>query len=80
MAHAYALLAARHDPADYPNIKVLATAGEPCPQGTNSLHNDVMEAHFFSAVADRWATSGHYYNSCGPTEVSVSVIAVALLI
>ena len=23
---------ARHDPADYPNIKVLATAGEPCPQ------------------------------------------------
>ncbi|KAJ3555227.1 hypothetical protein NM688_g2696 [Phlebia brevispora] len=46
---------ARHDPADYPNIKVLATAGEPCPQ----------------ALADRWATTGHYYNSCGPTEITI---------
>lgn len=22
-----------HDPQDYPNIKAVATAGEPCPQG-----------------------------------------------
>lgn len=25
---------APHDPADYPNIKVVATAGEPCPLRT----------------------------------------------
>ncbi|KAI0801910.1 nonribosomal peptide synthetase 12 [Irpex lacteus] len=46
---------ARHDPADYPNIKVLATAGEPMPQ----------------PVADRWASVAHYYNSCGPTEITI---------
>ncbi|THH01899.1 hypothetical protein EW026_g863 [Hermanssonia centrifuga] len=40
---------ASHDPSDYPNIKVLATA----------------------ALADRWATTGHYYNSCGPTEITI---------
>ncbi|KAI0086471.1 nonribosomal peptide synthetase 12 [Irpex rosettiformis] len=46
---------ARHDPADYPNIKVLATAGEPMPQ----------------PVADRWASMARYYNSCGPTEITI---------
>jgi hypothetical protein len=43
-----------YDPADYPNIKFVATAGEPCPK----------------PLADRLAAAGvSYYNSCGPTEV-----------
>ncbi|KAI0355003.1 nonribosomal peptide synthetase 12 [Trametes cingulata] len=46
---------APHDPADYPNIKVVATAGEPCPL----------------PLAEKWAKSAHYYNSCGPTEVTI---------
>lgn len=29
---------APHDPADYPNIKVVAVAGEPCPKGEIYLH------------------------------------------
>lgn len=43
----------RHSPADYPNIRTVAVAGEPCPQAT----------------ADAWATHTHFYNCCGPTEV-----------
>ncbi|OCH91225.1 nonribosomal peptide synthetase 12 [Obba rivulosa] len=46
---------APHDPIDYPNIKAVATAGEPCP----------------AALANRWATSAHFYNSCGPTEITI---------
>ncbi|KAI8968791.1 hypothetical protein BD414DRAFT_541258 [Trametes punicea] len=46
---------APHDPADYPNIKVVATAGEPCPL----------------SLAEKWAKSAHYYNCCGPTEVTI---------
>ncbi|KAI8969609.1 nonribosomal peptide synthetase 12 [Trametes punicea] len=46
---------APHDPADYPNIKVVATAGEPCPL----------------PLAEKWAKSAHYYNCCGPTEVTI---------
>ncbi|TFY69108.1 hypothetical protein EVJ58_g614 [Rhodofomes roseus] len=45
---------AQHDPADYPDIRVVATAGEPCPV----------------ALADKWAHQATFYNSCGPTEVS----------
>lgn len=26
-----------HDPADYPNIKAVAVAGEPCPKSTHSV-------------------------------------------
>ncbi|KAK7690040.1 hypothetical protein QCA50_006685 [Cerrena zonata] len=44
-----------HNPADYPNIKVVATAGEPCPQ----------------ALADGWSQHAHFYNSCGPTEITI---------
>ncbi|EMD35698.1 acyl-CoA ligase [Gelatoporia subvermispora B] len=44
-----------HDPADYPNIKVVATAGEPCSQ----------------ALADRWSQRAAFYNCCGPTEVTI---------
>ncbi|QRV91172.1 AMP binding enzyme [Ceratobasidium sp. AG-Ba] len=45
-----------YDPADYPNIKFVATAGEPCPK----------------PLADRLAAAGvAYYNSCGPTEVTI---------
>ncbi|THH19192.1 hypothetical protein EW146_g1923 [Bondarzewia mesenterica] len=44
-----------HDPIDYPNIRVVATAGEVCPQ----------------ALADAWAKNGHFYNSCGPTEITI---------
>ncbi|TBU28644.1 nonribosomal peptide synthetase 12 [Dichomitus squalens] len=46
---------APHDPADYPNIKVVATAGEPCPL----------------PLAEKWSKAAHYYNSCGPTEVTI---------
>ena len=45
----------RHDPEDYPNIKVVATAGEPCPQ----------------SLADKWAKQAAFYNCCGPTEVTI---------
>ncbi|CAE6374122.1 unnamed protein product, partial [Rhizoctonia solani] len=45
-----------YDPFDYPNIKYVATAGEPCPK----------------PLADRLAAAGvAYYNSCGPTEVTI---------
>ncbi len=45
---------AAYDPAQYPNIRVVATAGEPC-----SL-----------TLADRWARAGvAFHNCCGPTEV-----------
>ncbi|KAI0070625.1 nonribosomal peptide synthetase 12 [Panus rudis PR-1116 ss-1] len=44
-----------HNPDDYPNIKVVATAGEPCPQG----------------LADSWARTAHFYNCCGPTEITI---------
>ncbi|KAI0822323.1 nonribosomal peptide synthetase 12 [Trametes gibbosa] len=46
---------APHDPADYPNIKVVATAGEPCPL----------------PLAEKWGKAAHYYNCCGPTEVTI---------
>jgi amino acid adenylation domain-containing protein len=46
---------AKYDPSEYPSVKMVATAGEP------------------SAVklADTWATSGTYYNCCGPTETTI---------
>ncbi|KAK7469248.1 hypothetical protein VKT23_003735 [Stygiomarasmius scandens] len=44
-----------HDPLDYPNIKVIAVAGEACPQ----------------ALADKWARQVQFWNSCGPTEVTI---------
>ncbi|KAK0209285.1 AMP-binding protein [Desarmillaria ectypa] len=46
---------APHDPKDFPNIRVVATAGEPCPQ----------------SLADKWATQTVFYNCCGPTEVTI---------
>lgn len=49
---------AQHDPVDYPNIKVVATAGEPCPE----------------TLADRWARTATFYNCCGPTEVESSLL------
>lgn len=45
----------RYTPSDYPNIKVIATAGEPCPQ----------------SLADRWAKHVTFYNCCGPTETTI---------
>ncbi|KLO16789.1 nonribosomal peptide synthetase 12 [Schizopora paradoxa] len=44
-----------HDPADYPNVKFVATAGELCPQ----------------ALADNWGRSAQFFNSCGPTEITI---------
>lgn len=44
-----------HDPVEYPNVKVVATAGEPCPQ----------------SLADRWAKRATFYNAYGPTEVTI---------
>ncbi|THU87036.1 nonribosomal peptide synthetase 12 [Dendrothele bispora CBS 962.96] len=44
-----------HEPSDYPNIKVVAVAGEACPQ----------------ALADKWALRCNFWNSCGPTEVTI---------
>ncbi|KDR82824.1 hypothetical protein GALMADRAFT_134375 [Galerina marginata CBS 339.88] len=44
-----------HKPSDYPNIKTVAVAGEPCPK----------------SLADEWALHGRFYNSCGPTEITI---------
>ncbi|KAG7453202.1 AMP-binding protein [Guyanagaster necrorhizus] len=44
-----------HDPSDFPNVRVVATAGEPCPQ----------------SLADRWAFQATFYNCCGPTETTI---------
>ena len=44
---------APHPPEEYPHIKVVAVAGEPCPK----------------ALADKWSKTTAFYNSCGPTEV-----------
>ncbi|KAG5650400.1 hypothetical protein H0H81_012379 [Sphagnurus paluster] len=46
---------APHKPEDYPNIKVVAVAGEPCPK----------------ALADNWAKQSAFYNCCGPTEITI---------
>ena len=43
----------QHDPAEYPNLRVVATAGEPCSR----------------SLANRWARQARFYNCCGPTEV-----------
>ncbi|GAB3431281.1 amino acid adenylation domain-containing protein [Actinophytocola sediminis] len=45
----------RVDPADCPDVRVVAVAGEPCPR----------------ALADRWARHATFYNGCGPTEVTI---------
>ncbi|TFK64625.1 nonribosomal peptide synthetase 12 [Pluteus cervinus] len=44
-----------HNPTDYPTIKVVAVAGEPCPRAT----------------ADSWAKHAKFYNCCGPTEITI---------
>nr|VWO96538.1 Filamentous fungal-specific transmembrane protein [Ganoderma boninense] len=44
-----------HDAKDYPNLKVVATAGEPCTK----------------ALLERWSNKVDFYNSCGPTEVTI---------
>ncbi|KAL2755315.1 hypothetical protein ACRALDRAFT_1076991 [Sodiomyces alcalophilus JCM 7366] len=46
---------AKYNPEDYPNIRTVATAGEPSSQ----------------RLADTWATHGTYYNCCGPTETTI---------
>ncbi|WLH88380.1 amino acid adenylation domain-containing protein [Pseudomonas sp. FP453] len=43
------------DPQHCPNLKVVAVAGEPCPQG----------------LGDRWAGHCDFYNGCGPTETTI---------
>ncbi|KAL8401000.1 hypothetical protein RB594_001135 [Gaeumannomyces avenae] len=45
----------KYDPLTFPNIKIVATAGEPSNQ----------------RLADLWATHGTYYNCCGPTETTI---------
>ncbi|KAL3479456.1 hypothetical protein BJX99DRAFT_244844 [Aspergillus californicus] len=45
----------RHRPDEYPNIKCVATAGEPCHQ----------------SLADKWASRATFYNCCGPTEITI---------
>ncbi|KAJ6477496.1 hypothetical protein DFH09DRAFT_1056527 [Mycena vulgaris] len=44
-----------YQPSDYPNIRCVATAGEPCSQ----------------KLADTWAASTRFYNACGPTETTI---------
>jgi non-ribosomal peptide synthetase component F len=58
-----------HPPEEYPLIKTIAVAGEPCPK----------------SLADSWSKQVAFYNSCGPTEVSspldksnISLIACVL--
>lgn len=43
------------DPARCGQAKVVALAGEPCPQ----------------PLADRWASFCNFYNACGPTETTI---------
>ncbi|KAJ1925785.1 hypothetical protein IWQ60_004348 [Tieghemiomyces parasiticus] len=43
------------DPADYPNLQVVATAGEPLPY----------------SLVQRWAGRCTFYNAYGPSEVSI---------
>ncbi|MHA3735874.1 amino acid adenylation domain-containing protein [Pseudomonas sp. Eth.TT006] len=43
------------DPARCSSVKVVALAGEPCPQ----------------PLADRWAAFCRFYNACGPTETTI---------
>ncbi|KAM5353424.1 hypothetical protein ACJ41O_000074 [Fusarium nematophilum] len=45
----------RYTPEEYPNIKTVATAGEPSWQ----------------SLADLWASHGTYYNCYGPTETTI---------
>ncbi len=42
------------------NVKVVAVAGEPCPR----------------PLADKWAEFATFYNSCGPTEVTIVNTAI----
>jgi len=44
-----------YEPSQYPNIKTVATAGEPSSQ----------------ELADKWSTNGVYFNCCGPTETTI---------
>ncbi|KAI6264503.1 hypothetical protein MCOR27_011701 [Pyricularia oryzae] len=46
---------AKYNPAEFPRIRTVATAGEPSNQ----------------RLADLWATHGTYYNCCGPTETTI---------
>ncbi|MDY7099890.1 MAG: amino acid adenylation domain-containing protein [Actinomycetota bacterium] len=43
------------DPAECPDVEVVAVAGEPCPR----------------PLADRWAKVCRFHNSCGPTETTI---------
>ncbi len=43
------------DPAECPQVRVVAVAGEPCPR----------------PLADRWASRCDFFNSCGPTETTI---------
>ena len=45
-----------HDPEEYPNLKVIATAGEPCTK----------------ALLERWSHRVKFHNCCGPTEVCLN--------
>ncbi|KAH9846556.1 hypothetical protein C2E23DRAFT_852192 [Lenzites betulinus] len=46
----------RHRAVDYPNVRIVATAGEPCPR----------------PLADEWSAEGRtFYNCCGPTETTI---------
>lgn len=40
---------------EYPNIKIIALAGEPCPK----------------SLADEWSKQATFFNCCGPTEVTI---------
>ncbi|KAI1789702.1 acetyl-CoA synthetase-like protein [Ganoderma leucocontextum] len=44
-----------HDAAEYTNLRVIATAGEPCTKG----------------LLERWSHGVKFYNCCGPTEVTI---------
>ncbi|KAJ8697659.1 hypothetical protein PTI98_004439 [Pleurotus ostreatus] len=46
---------ALYDPSKFPNIKIVAVAGEPCPQ----------------SLATRWSKHATFYNCCGPTETTI---------
>ena len=49
---------------DYPNVRFVVTAGEPCPK----------------ALADSWSRTATFFNSCGPTEVRPHVHSIFFIL
>ena len=57
---------------EYPNIKVVAVAGEPCPTTYVIFQTQIPDSPLTScSLADEWSQQVEFYNCCGPTEVTI---------